>query len=440
MNLLRAVSILVVSIAALAIGAATASADSVVYLKDGNVWLTSPDASRQYQVTFDGGYDSPSQADDGTIVALHDKMLVRLDRSGHQKGDAIAGIGSPGPGGGDVFYGPYEPRVSPDGTKIAYWFGRYSQYYASRCDCYLWHTTVHTTWTHADHFTDPSSESDYTDGTTQPEWLTNDRLLTSYGGFSQNIWTYKIGVGHGNTGSAAQFWFNVHLPDDYGYFDFGDPALSPDGTKLALTDDGDVNTNTRLWVAAVNGPAWVGEPPYTNDYLEDPLPQPPELKCQKDTGKVLNPTWAPDSDRLAFSLDDGVHVWDVPDGLDCSTVRDRLLVAGGSQPDWGPADVDLSQKPSPPPPPGPKPGPGPQPDPHPGPKPGPTPGPSNSLKLSGLALKPASFKAKRGTRVSFTLSAPARLTYKVAGVRGSIAGGGKPGANSLRFKGRIAAR
>jgi hypothetical protein len=32
--------------------AAAASADSIVYVKDGNVWLTSPDAAKQYQVTL----------------------------------------------------------------------------------------------------------------------------------------------------------------------------------------------------------------------------------------------------------------------------------------------------------------------------------------------------------------------------------------------------
>jgi hypothetical protein len=62
--------------------AATASAHSIVYIKDGNVWLTSPDAAKQYQVTCDGGYASPSQADDGTIVALRAKQFVRMDRSG----------------------------------------------------------------------------------------------------------------------------------------------------------------------------------------------------------------------------------------------------------------------------------------------------------------------------------------------------------------------
>ena len=51
---------------------AVASAESIVYVKDANVWLADAGGS-QYQVTTDGTaehpYRSPSQADDGTIAA-----------------------------------------------------------------------------------------------------------------------------------------------------------------------------------------------------------------------------------------------------------------------------------------------------------------------------------------------------------------------------------
>ena len=58
--------------AALALSPALASADSIVYVKDGNIWLASGSGGNQYQVTTDGTaqhpYRSPSQADDGTIA------------------------------------------------------------------------------------------------------------------------------------------------------------------------------------------------------------------------------------------------------------------------------------------------------------------------------------------------------------------------------------
>src|SRR3954452_9449466 len=144
-----------------------AAADSLVYVKDGNVWLSSPDAAKQYQVTFDGGWSSPSRSTDGTIAAVHAKQLVRMDRSGH----VLSAIDAIGSGSNPNFYGPYEARISPDGSKIAYWFGMYDSYYSSGCSCTLWHVELASTWSFADHFTDPSTESDYYKGITQPEWL-----------------------------------------------------------------------------------------------------------------------------------------------------------------------------------------------------------------------------------------------------------------------------
>src|SRR3954454_8501680 len=120
-----------------------AAADSIVYVKDGNVWLSSPDASKQYQVTFDGGYSSPSQANDGTIAAIHARQLVRLDRSGH----VLSAIDAIGTGNNANFYGPYEARISPDGSKIAYWFGQYTSYYSGGIE--YWHVESQTTWSYA---------------------------------------------------------------------------------------------------------------------------------------------------------------------------------------------------------------------------------------------------------------------------------------------------
>jgi hypothetical protein len=197
---LRSLTALAVCAAAACAFAATAGADSIVYVKDGNVWLTKPDAAKQYQVTFDGGYSSPSQADDGTIVALRGKQFVRMNRSGAQLNAPFAGIGT----SGGNFYGPYEPRVSPDGTRIAYWFGQYSSYYSYGCSCYLYHLESKTAWSYASRFTDPTAESENYLGLEQPEWLTNDRLLAGYPGFWMSGWTFKLGTGTGYSDRAAR--------------------------------------------------------------------------------------------------------------------------------------------------------------------------------------------------------------------------------------------
>src|SRR4051794_4780064 len=182
---------LLAALVALTIPAA-ASADSIAYIKDGNVWLASPDASKQYQVTFDGGYSSPSQANDGTIAAIHAKQLVRLDRSGH----LLSAIDAMGTGNNPNFVGPYEARISPDGSKIAYWFGQYSSYYDYGCYCTLFRTESNTAWSYSDLFTDPSTDSEFFKGVTQAEWLSNDRLIAGYD-FWMTLWTWQIGTGHG---------------------------------------------------------------------------------------------------------------------------------------------------------------------------------------------------------------------------------------------------
>ena len=62
--------------------------------------------------------------------------------------------------------------------------------------------------------------------------------------------------------------------------------------------------------------------------------------------------------------------------------------------------------------------------------------------LARVKLTPASFRARAGARLRFSLAGPAKLTLVVTrasgkAVKGSIRTAGKPGANTLRFKGRI---
>src|SRR3954469_15349240 len=139
--------------------ASSASADSIVYAKDGNLFLISADGARGYQLTSDGGYSSPSQARDGTIGAVQGGRLVRLDRSGRRIGDPVDAMGGPGslPGIG----GPYDARLSPDGKRFAYWFYVQSSYHVPYDPEHrvVLDTGSLTTWTWADRFTDPTTES-----------------------------------------------------------------------------------------------------------------------------------------------------------------------------------------------------------------------------------------------------------------------------------------
>ena len=114
---------LLATVVVLGILPATASASSIAYIKEGNVWLISPDGSTDRQVTTDGSYAWPSQADDGTILAKHGDVFVRLRPDGTRIGDPVPAIGSDSNHSGNltVMAGPADPRISPDGTRFAYW-------------------------------------------------------------------------------------------------------------------------------------------------------------------------------------------------------------------------------------------------------------------------------------------------------------------------------
>ena len=105
--------------------AAPAAADSLVYVKDSNVWSARPDGSEQRRLTSDGipqdPYSSPSQADDGTIVAVRGTRLYKLDPQGRPAG-TLSSLLTDKPGSINAV-GPFDARISPDGRTIASWLG-----------------------------------------------------------------------------------------------------------------------------------------------------------------------------------------------------------------------------------------------------------------------------------------------------------------------------
>lgn len=109
------------------VAAQSAAADSISYVKDGNVWLSTTDGARQFQVTDGGGYSSASQSDDGTIVAVHGAQRIhKLDRLGNVLADfttAVSdGLDDSNQWGISHFVGPYDVDLSPDGSKLTYNF------------------------------------------------------------------------------------------------------------------------------------------------------------------------------------------------------------------------------------------------------------------------------------------------------------------------------
>ncbi len=381
---------------AVALAAApAASAESIVFVKDGNVWLTAPDGSRQHQVTADGTaespYRSPSQADDGTIAVSHGQLIKRIQQNGRVINtiDPPALVDSTSRPVDGV---PVAVAISPDGSKIAYSFSSYSCPIAWECGA-----RAVTGITHADRFTPAEAFATATFG--NPRWVGNHRLLVT-GGENWHVNLIDIAPG-----SAVVNWFNDRI-----YFDdtsdLGEGAVSRDGRRVAAIHGYDGE-----WPGSVRRMIWLNA---IGDTLAGPLRQPvPDPVCLTPPIRgTHSPTWSPDGSGLAFTRPDGLHVArNVPStGAECGAFSPQLVVAGAIEPHWGPAAIDPQPIPGPQPPP--------QPNPNPNPKPYPTPdGKAPAAKKASLSVVGAASRktvARKGLRVRVKgLAAGKKVTVRL---------------------------
>ena len=297
-------------------GTAAASTGSIVYLKNHNVWLADADGSNPHQVTRGGNYEhpwlSPSQSDDGTIAASYGQEIVRMKQNGE-----VLNRMNPKPILNSVSHAvdgvPLDVRISPNGKLIAYSFYSYECPVGASCGA----RTV-TGYTAADRLTPPEQYgTTYFAGTS---WAGNGRTIQS-GGFGSQINFHNLDR------QDPVHWFDD--VDIYGWedsTDLSDAELSPDGKFLAAIR-GYSESSHAIWYS-VNGNALSGPPP------ADPSPA-----CK--TGELeglAGPTWSPDSQSLLWQEPDGIWLKSAP--ATCESPQPKLLIPGGSEPDWGPAAND----------------------------------------------------------------------------------------------------
>jgi hypothetical protein len=323
---------------ALAVAVPAASADSIAYVKDGDIWLSTSDGSRQYRVTATGGYSDVSQADDGTMIGLYGVRLHRLSRSGRVLADFDTPVSDTRPAPAKTFYGPYDPAISPDGRKVAYTYYYMTQSQSPTCFPPQCVTTINeggTGYSWADRQTgwdDPALGKH--SGWRNPSWVDNDTVMISDPTHAFNYDVILDTISDGDSGNLVHGWFS-DMVEGNPHMSGGD--VSRDRHKLAFaTGSGD----STLTVYSV--------PTFPTTFRDGDAPvstrPSPCYRYSGPSGAYSTPTFAPDGNRLAWSEKSGIKIVTVPSFAGgCTTTGATptapLVIPGGKNPDWGPAAV-----------------------------------------------------------------------------------------------------
>src|SRR3954447_13144498 len=314
--------------------AAPAAADSIAYIQGNDIWLATPDGARKQQVTHTGGYYYVSQADDGTMAALvGGEKLQKLSRTGQVLAEFPTFVSDGSPVGGPVtqFHGPFDPEISPDGSKIAFEYFNDTYDAAPGCNeltvppCYAYTQSQGVGITSATGVTGVDAYGLLT-GWIAPHWVSNDLLLRSSPGANLNDDAVFTPVGS----QTNDHWF--YDPDQG--LGVEDVELSRD-LQTVVGIAGFYSEKLRVYrttMSPFGAPDW-DHTPFTNKE-NVPVAQ----QCYELPGKFESTTLAPSSKAMAYSTAEGVFVAAIPDG--CAPGDPGALVfPGAKHPDWGPADV-----------------------------------------------------------------------------------------------------
>ena len=323
---------LALALFALALVPAAAGADSLVYVKGGNVWISHSDGSAARQVTTaPNNWAWPSTADDGTVFAAGGAQRVnldgsdsdgsteiyRLDQSGRQIGPFLETPGSRSTPQCPT-YAPDSLRVSPNGQQLSY-----NLFFCNNRDSFLQPVGGAFSLISEDYAADM--------------WLDDGHILITHIGST--------------IGNAAYAVYDVATKDGHGPTD--DPYLperqavaSRSGNRVAVYED-DFDLSGNITQADIRLYATAG-----NDVTQ------PTQKCTiaiapAAASKFLfaSPTFTPDGTRLAWAEADGIHSANTSNLDNCASVADSLLVPGGAEPFFGAANESNVVPPPPPPPP-----------------------------------------------------------------------------------------
>ena len=303
---------------ALVAAAGPASAANVVYTKDQNVFVTSPDGGIQRQITTNGAVDaayrSPSEQLGGTIVApKSDKFFWLFNLDGSSAGGPWTAFAM-----NSCSTSPIAAQVAPDSRLIVYTF-----IHSTICVGGSASPHFETTFANADSPTADGLYPEY-DNYTEPRWIPGTNLAGMISSDGDTI--------AAQNGASLQAFLVTDDNEEFQSFD-----VHPNARDLVIVTTAD---------GATSGPGTLsvwhndGTPPVGSGQLGCVSPDAVDWDSK--------PRWSPDGSMITWATSQGVWVSPAPQGASgqpCS-LQPRLIAAGGSDPDWGAADL-----PAPPPPP-----------------------------------------------------------------------------------------
>jgi hypothetical protein len=300
--------------AASAVVAGPALGSGIVYTKDANVWVARPDGSGAVALTVDGTasipYRSPSRDTRGNVIAERADEILRLSPTGTPVGTPFGVLD---PGITQATRQPLGLALSPNGATIGLFVFGTCLSRATSCP--------KTFYTPVARYEPPP---DYNSSSAFPSWLNDTEVVMA--NEPDAILYQRLPE------FPAVPWFR-------GLSVFGDP-----GSGLMLYLDEVAVSPARDRVAVVRRVC--GATPDTCqrslEIMNVPGPIPataPVPACRFEAHSFSSPTWSPDGGQLAYAREDGVAVADLSGiASGCGAVTSSLVIPGGSDPEWGPAD------------------------------------------------------------------------------------------------------
>ena len=303
---------------------AASSGGSIVYEYGNNIWVARGDGSHKHQVTHDGKssspYEYPSQADNGTIEALHGNKLYRLNRNGKKLSKPVT-VATGLANKFSLHTLVFDPAISPNGKTVAYTYTTLQGVYDPGTGTKGMNLIAEDV-----QYRNASSgkviRTFHLAGTylMSPSWIDSGQLLVfaPYNILAPEV--YRDTFSHGGYN-----WF-ADSPDDFlsrQPLNHGD--LTHQGNLLALVKGPDLQSDwrgTTIEIYTVSG------------FDTDPTDV---CSIPAQHGAIAKVTWSPDGTSLAWSDSNGVWVSSVDTSQTNCGISPHLVIRNGTSPDWGPA-------------------------------------------------------------------------------------------------------